>query len=150
MHLTHNDEDKQDGGHPRSDVEHDSDVVGQLVHVVHIRNKNGWEQEPDGTAQLQSQEHNPDTVILAYIQVMSRKITLLWTSFMTLICLNMDANVLKFRSPLSAAYTHAHVNMLRLYHLVILNFIMCLFSSRIYKVFREHHKDHRLKTVHYL
>lgn len=51
--LTHNDEDKHEGGHPRGDVEHDSDVVGQLVRVVHIRHENGWKHKPYGTAQLQ-------------------------------------------------------------------------------------------------
>lgn len=50
--LTHNHEDKQDGGDPRSDVEHDSDVVAQLIQIIHIRHKYGWKQEPDGNAQL--------------------------------------------------------------------------------------------------
>lgn len=53
LSLTHNHEDKQGGGDPRSDVEHDTDVVPQLVQIIHVRHKHGWNQEPDGDAQLQ-------------------------------------------------------------------------------------------------
>lgn len=53
LSLTHNHEDKHDGGDPRCDVEHDSDVVPQLVQIIHVMHKDGWNQEPDGDAQLQ-------------------------------------------------------------------------------------------------
>lgn len=53
VRLTHNHEDQQDGGHPCSDVEHESDVVPQLIHIIHDGHEHGWKEEPDGTTQLQ-------------------------------------------------------------------------------------------------
>lgn len=52
-HLTDDHQDKDEGGHSRADVEHDSDVVCQLSHIVHIRHEDGWDQEPNGNAQLE-------------------------------------------------------------------------------------------------
>lgn len=51
-HLTDDHEDKDDGGHSCADVEHDSDVVRQLIYIVHIRHKDGWDQEPNGNSHL--------------------------------------------------------------------------------------------------
>lgn len=50
--LTDDHKDKEDGGHSRADVEHGSDVVRQLVHIVHVRHKHGWDQEPNGNTHL--------------------------------------------------------------------------------------------------
>lgn len=51
-HLTNDHEDKDEGGNSCADVEHDSDVVRQLIDIVHIRHKDGWEQEPNGNTHL--------------------------------------------------------------------------------------------------
>ena len=51
-HLTDDHEDKDDAGHSCADVEHDSDVVRQLIHIVHIWHKDGWDQEPNGNTHL--------------------------------------------------------------------------------------------------
>lgn len=50
--LTKDDKDEEQGRYPRGDVEHDADVVSQLVQVVHVRYQNGWNQEPQGNTQL--------------------------------------------------------------------------------------------------
>lgn len=56
--LTENHEDEEQGGHPRRDVEHDADVTGELVHVVHVGHQDGGDEEPDGDAELEdSVEH---------------------------------------------------------------------------------------------
>lgn len=70
---THNHDDKQDGGDPRSDVEHDSDVVAQLIQIIHIRHKYGRNQEPDGNAQLKQTRRKPSQTRLL--------IKLLWTKY---------------------------------------------------------------------
>lgn len=54
--LTKHHQDEEEGGHARRDVEHHPDVVSQLVHVVHVRNQDGGEQEADGAAQLRDTE----------------------------------------------------------------------------------------------
>lgn len=51
--LTDHHQDEDEGGHPSADVEHDSDVVRQLIHVVHIRHQDGWDQKPNSDAHLQ-------------------------------------------------------------------------------------------------
>lgn len=51
-HLTNDHEDEDEGGHSCADVEHDSNVARQLLHIVHIRHQDGWEQEPNGDTQL--------------------------------------------------------------------------------------------------
>lgn len=50
--LTNHHEDEDDGGHSSADVEHEPDVVRQLVHVFHIGHQDGWEQEAQGDAHL--------------------------------------------------------------------------------------------------
>lgn len=50
--LTNDHEDEEDGGRSRTDVEHDSDVVRQLVQIVHVRHEDGREQEPNGDTHL--------------------------------------------------------------------------------------------------
>lgn len=50
--LTNDHEDKDEGSHPCAGVEHDPDVVRQLIHIVHIRHKDGREQEPNGNTHL--------------------------------------------------------------------------------------------------
>lgn len=50
IHLTKDDEDKQQGGYACCDVEHDPNVVSQLVHVVHIGHQDGRNKEADGDA----------------------------------------------------------------------------------------------------
>lgn len=52
IRLTHNHEDKEDGGQPRSDVEHEPDMVPQFNHIIHVRHQHRWKEEPDGAAQL--------------------------------------------------------------------------------------------------
>lgn len=51
--LTDDHEDEDNGGHSSADVEHDPDVVRQLIYVLHIGHENGRDQEPNGNAQLQ-------------------------------------------------------------------------------------------------
>lgn len=51
--LTNDDEDEEQGGHACRDVKHGSDVVSQLVHVIHIGHQDGRHQEPDGDTQLE-------------------------------------------------------------------------------------------------
>ena len=51
--LTNDHKDEDKGGNTCADVEHDSDVIRQLVHIIHIRHKDGWNQEPNGNAHLQ-------------------------------------------------------------------------------------------------
>lgn len=51
-HLTDDHEDEDEGGHSRTDVEHDSDVGRQLLHIIHIGHEDGWEQEAHGDSQL--------------------------------------------------------------------------------------------------
>lgn len=53
IRLTHNHQDKEDGGDARGDVEHESEAVPQLNHVVHVGHKHGREEEAGGTTQLQ-------------------------------------------------------------------------------------------------
>lgn len=50
--LTKDNQDEEHGGHGRRDVEHDADVMSQLIHVVHVRHQDGRHQETDGNAQL--------------------------------------------------------------------------------------------------
>lgn len=50
--LTDDHKDKEGSGHSCGDVEHGSDVVLQLIHIVHVRHKYGWDQEPNGNTQL--------------------------------------------------------------------------------------------------
>lgn len=52
--LTDDHEDEDDGGRSGADVEHESDVVRQLVDVVHVGHEDGWEQEADGDAHLRA------------------------------------------------------------------------------------------------
>lgn len=47
---------KDEGGHTRTDVEHESDVICQLVYILYIRNKHGWDQKPNGNTQLQKKK----------------------------------------------------------------------------------------------
>lgn len=56
--LTQDDEDEEEGGHAGGDVEHDADVVGQHVHVVHIGHQDGGHQEPDGDTELRRARHH--------------------------------------------------------------------------------------------
>lgn len=56
--LTEDHEDEEQGGHARRDVEHDADVIRQLVHVVHVGHQDGGDEEPDGDAQLEGNEEN--------------------------------------------------------------------------------------------
>lgn len=51
--LTKDNQDEEQGGHARRDEEHVSDVVRQLLLVVHVGHQYGRHQEPDGDAQLQ-------------------------------------------------------------------------------------------------
>lgn len=51
--LTNDYEDEEQGGNACRDVKHGSDVVSQLVHVIHIGHQDGRHQEPDGDAQLE-------------------------------------------------------------------------------------------------
>lgn len=50
--LTEDHEDEDHGGHSSSDVEHDADVVRQLVYIVNIWHEDGWHKEANGNAQL--------------------------------------------------------------------------------------------------
>lgn len=52
LRLTDDDEDEYEGGHSSTDVEHESDVVRQLIDIVHIRHKDGWDEEPNGNTHL--------------------------------------------------------------------------------------------------
>ena len=56
--LTDDDQDEEEGGHAGRDVEHVADVPGQLVHVLHVGNQDGREQETDGDAQLENRNNN--------------------------------------------------------------------------------------------
>lgn len=56
--LTNEHKRKDDGGHACANIEHDSDVTRQLVHIVHIGHKDGWHQEADGNTQLQEDKQN--------------------------------------------------------------------------------------------
>lgn len=76
MTLTKNHKDEEKGGHPRRDVEHDADVMGELVHVVHIGHQDGGDEEADGDAELEEKEetkkqteHKLKTVVLGYKEV---------------------------------------------------------------------------------
>lgn len=57
MTLTKNHKDEEKGGHPRRDVEHDADVTGELVHVVHVGHQDGGDEEADGDAELEEEEN---------------------------------------------------------------------------------------------
>lgn len=50
--LTNDHQDKNECGHSSSDVEHNADVVCQLIHIVHIGHQDGWQQEANGNAHL--------------------------------------------------------------------------------------------------
>lgn len=52
LRLTDDHKDEHEGGHSGTDVEHESDVVRQLIDIVHIRHKNGWNQEPNSNTHL--------------------------------------------------------------------------------------------------
>lgn len=56
VYLTKHDQDEEKRGHARRDVEHHPDVMSQLIQVVYIRNQDGGEEEPNGTAQLNDTE----------------------------------------------------------------------------------------------
>lgn len=56
--LTKNHKDEEQGGHPRRDVEHDADVMRELLHVVHVGHQDGGDEEPDGDAELEGKEKN--------------------------------------------------------------------------------------------
>lgn len=66
--FTDDDEDKDEGGHSGAYVEHDSDVVRQLVHIIHVRHKDGRDQEPNGNTHLwtNSKKHFNTTAFLAH------------------------------------------------------------------------------------
>lgn len=50
--LTDDHKDEDEGGHSCADVEHDSDVVRQLIYITHVWHKDGWDQEPNGNTHL--------------------------------------------------------------------------------------------------
>lgn len=55
--IDHKDEEER--GHSCCDVEHNADVVSQLVHVFHIRHQHGRHQESNGNTQLENKNtHN--------------------------------------------------------------------------------------------
>lgn len=58
MTLTKNHKDEEQGGHPRRDVEHDADVMRELVHVVHVGYQDGGDEEPNSDAELEGNEKN--------------------------------------------------------------------------------------------
>lgn len=72
-YLTTNHKDEEKGGHPRRDVEHDADVMGQLVHVVHVGHQDGGDEEADGDAELEEEkkqtQHKLKNVVLGYKEV---------------------------------------------------------------------------------
>ena len=55
--LTNDDQYEEEGGHTGRDVEHVADVPSQLVHVLHVGNQDGRQQEPDGDAQLENRRN---------------------------------------------------------------------------------------------
>lgn len=52
LRLTDDDKDEYEGGHSCTDVEHESDVVRQLIDIFHIGHKHRWDEEPYGDAHL--------------------------------------------------------------------------------------------------
>lgn len=52
LRLTNDDKDEYEGGDASADVEHDPDVVSQLIDIVHIRHKDGRNEEPNGNTHL--------------------------------------------------------------------------------------------------
>lgn len=55
--LTDDHEDEEEGSHSGCDVEHDADVMRQLLHVVHVGHQDGRHKEPDGNTQLRNNQH---------------------------------------------------------------------------------------------
>ena len=52
IYLTYDNKDKESGGHSCCNVEHNTNVVSQLINVFHIGHQDRWYQEPNGNAQL--------------------------------------------------------------------------------------------------
>lgn len=50
--LTKDNKDEEECRHSCCDVEHNADVVSQLIHVVHIRHQDRRHEEPNGDTQL--------------------------------------------------------------------------------------------------
>lgn len=50
--LTHDHQDEEECGHACCDVEHHLNVIGQLVHVLHIWNQDWRNQKSNGDAEL--------------------------------------------------------------------------------------------------
>lgn len=54
--LTKHDQQKDEAGHSGCDVEHDADVLGQFIHVIHVGHKNRRDQETNGNAKLKGKD----------------------------------------------------------------------------------------------
>lgn len=50
--LTNDHEDEEGSGHSSADVQHDSDVLRQLVDVLHVGHQHWWDQKAKGDTQL--------------------------------------------------------------------------------------------------
>lgn len=90
MTLTENHKNEEEGGHPRRDVEHDTDVMGELVHVVHVGHQDGGDEEPDGDAELdgnekQDKEYELKTVIIEY-KVAKKEVKYVIMTFLMIQC----------------------------------------------------------------